>query len=258
MILILVALTVLASYLLILWVMGKSTVSPSPKAKNKIIIWIASVMIFIAGATFGFFPAILTSIALPFIPFVFLWQKKRQRQQSMNNQMDNMLANLANAFSVTGNLSNAIEDVADGEPEPMQSELTRVLHEIRLGSSEDDALQRMAERSELPLFRTAITAMIVGKRSGGQLAQIMSDTAASIRELKRLDGVLKTKTAEGRIQAWVMGLVPFFLCGLLQLINPDWLAPLWNTPFGWVLLSCALLLEIIAVLLIRKILAVAL
>ncbi|MBN2719035.1 MAG: type II secretion system F family protein [Deltaproteobacteria bacterium] len=227
------------------------------KRKNILATVLALHMAFL-GMMLQQLPLVALAAAMPLTPLIMQKRKTLQRRQMLHSQMDNMLANLANAVSVTGNLTNAIEDVASGEPEPMQSEMRRVLHEIRLGVHEDEALQKLGERSNLPLFRTAITAMIVGKRAGGKVGDILADTAASIRELKRLDGVLKTKTAEARTQAWVMGLMPFFLCGALQLINPDWLTPLWTTPFGWVLLSIALCLEFFAVLLIKKILAVSL
>ena len=222
-------------------------------------VWVVVAMHIAAiGILYRFWAILAVAVILPVLPKILRVRAMLKRRQRIYDQMDSTLANVANAVTVTGNLTNALQDVAEAEPEPMRTELLRVLHDVRLGANEDDALQQMAERSELPLFKTAVTAMIVGKRSGGQLGAILSDTAASIRELKRLEGVLKTKTAEARTQAWVMGLVPFFLCGALQLINPQWLTPLWTTPFGWVLVSIALLLEIIAIVLIRKILSVAL
>ncbi|MBN2340787.1 MAG: type II secretion system F family protein [Deltaproteobacteria bacterium] len=202
-------------------------------------------------------PAFAT-VGLFFLPWLLHRHVEKVRKAQLNRQMDSMLANLANAVSVTGNLVNAIEDVAAGEPEPMRSALQLTLHEINLGKSETDALKHFADRSGIPLLATAIGAVIVGKQQGGNLGAILSSTAEGIREIKRLEGVLKVKTAEGRNQAWVMGTVPIFLCGILQIINPTWLAPLWSTPLGWVIVAACILLEGIAIFLIRKILAVTL
>ncbi|MBN2529532.1 MAG: type II secretion system F family protein [Deltaproteobacteria bacterium] len=207
---------------------------------------------------FNIYPLIAVGVVLPVLPLIYRFRKRKIRHDKLYFQMDGMLANLANAVRVTGNLYIAVEDVADGEMEPMREELYQVLHQIRLGQSEEDALHNLAQRCGIPLLRTAIGAVIVGKRSGGNLGQILASTASGIREIKRLEGVLKTKTSEARSQAWVMGLVPFVLCGLLEMINPEWLDPMWSTPFGWLLLACCVILEVAAIFLIRKILSVAL
>lgn len=223
-----------------------------------VVFWMLAVLVAGISIWIPFWPLLGVSVVLPAIPRGMRWLRQKRYSDSIYLQMDGMLANLANAIPVSGNLRNAIEDVTEGEPEPMRSELQQTLHEIRLGSTEDEALRHLASRCTQPLFRTAITAIIVGKTSGGRLEKIISETAASIRELKRLDGVLKTRTSEARMQAWVIGLVPFFLCGALQLINPDWLTPMWTTPFGNILIAGAGVLEVTAVLLIRKILSVEL
>lgn len=211
-----------------------------------------------AGIVFMNWLLIITGIVSFILPWGIHGRNQKKTIAQMDTQMDNTLANLANAVSVSGNLHNAIEAVAEGEAEPMRSSLQYALHEIRLGKTEEEALQRFADRSQLPLLKTAVTAVIVGKQSGGHLGNILSSTAQSIREIKRLEGVLKVKTAEGRNQAWVMGMVPLFLCGILQVINPEWLAPMWSTPVGWGLLVVCVALEGLAILLIRKILMVTL
>lgn len=198
------------------------------------------------------------SVVIMLLPWAIYRRNQQRHHIQMNEQMDSMLANLANAVTVTGNLFNAIEDVAQGEAEPMRSALEYAIHEIKLGKTEEEALQRFAKRSQIPLLNTAITAVIVGKQSGGNLGTILSSTAAGIREIKRLEGVLKVKTAEGRNQAWVMGMMPMFLCGILQIVSPNWLIPIWTTPVGWGILFVCIVMEGCAIILIRKILAVTL
>lgn len=222
------------------------------------VMWVLAAIIAIVAMLISCWPLLGLSAIMGVVPGLQRWLRQKRHTDNIYLQMDGMLANLANAIPVSGNLRNAIEDVTDGEPEPMRSELQQALHEIRLGKTEDDALRNLAVRCRQPLFRTAITAIIVGKTSGGSLEKILAGTAASIRELKRLDGVLKTRTSEARMQAWVIGLVPFFLCGALQLVNPEWLTPMWTTLFGNILLVVAGVMEVTAVLLIRKILSVEL
>ena len=105
-------------------------------------------------------------------------------------------------------------------------------------------------------FEPAVAAAIMGRRTGGDLPTILESTAKTLREIARLEGVVRTKTAEGRNQALVMGLVPPFLVVALHKIDPSWLEPMWHDPIGWALLGAAGVLEIGAVMLIRKIMAV--
>jgi tight adherence protein B len=232
--------------------------TPHRGTRISIAIAVLAAVVAVIAMLIPFWPLLGVSALMPIVPGIQRWLRQRRHTRDIYLQMDGMLANLANAIPVSGNLRNAIEDVTDGEPEPMRTELLQALHEIRLGKTEDDALRNLAVRCRQPLFRTAITAIIVGKTSGGSLEKILSGTAASIRELKRLDGVLKTRTSEARMQAWVIGLVPFVLCGALQLVNPEWLTPMWTTLFGNILLVVAGVMEVTAVLLIRKILSVEL
>jgi tight adherence protein B len=68
--------------------------------------------------------------------------------------------------------------------------------------------------------------------------------------------VVKTKTAEGRTQAWVMGAVPPGIVLILEKMDPEWLAPMWEDPIGWIILGIAAVFEVVAVALIRRIMAV--
>ncbi|MBN2802105.1 MAG: type II secretion system F family protein [Deltaproteobacteria bacterium] len=174
----------------------------------------------------------------------------------LNLQLDSMLSSLANALTVNANLQFALKDVAAGEREPMAGELKRVLKEVQLGQTIEDALIRFAKRSEINDLSTAVSQIIVGKKTGGDLSKILSVTAAGLREMTRLEGVVKNKTAEGKGQAWIIGLTPPFLVVLMQILDPSWMLPLWSNPLGWLILAICIFLEIASILIIKKILAV--
>jgi len=193
---------------------------------------------------------------LVFLPFVLEQKLQRQRREQLRQRLDGMLMSLSNSLTTTGNLQFALEDVAKGECEPMRGELLQLLHEVRLGRTVESALWALAERTGIPEFGATVSQLTVGRRSGGDLRHILEVTAASLREMRRLEGVVKTRTAEGRGQAVVMGLVPPGLCGGLHFLNPGWLAPMWTEPAGWMLLGLCAVMEIAAILLIRRIMAV--
>jgi tight adherence protein B len=200
------------------------------------------------------FGALALAVALG-IPLV-LRRRAAQRRVALAAQLDGTLTALANALSVAPNLGDALKNVAAFADPPMRDEIRDALAAIDLGSPIDDALLALSARLGVPGFEVAMAAAITGRRTGGNLADILKRTAASLREMSRLEGVIRTKTAEGRNQALVMGLVPPALIAALQKIDPTWLLPMWHDPIGWILLGAAAVLEIAAVALIRKIMAV--
>ncbi len=190
------------------------------------------------------------------LPDMAASQLMSRHKKLLSKQLDTMLSGLSNAMTVNGNLQYALEDVVTGEPEPMKTELKKVLNEVKLGQTIEDALSRFADRSGLMELQTAVSQIIIGKKTGGNLSKILDSTASGLREISRLEGVIQSKTSEGKGQAWVIGFTPPLLIVILQVTDPDWLLPMWTTPMGWALLGGCVILELSAILMIKKILAV--
>lgn len=189
-------------------------------------------------------------------PPLLMRRRHERRTARLAEQLDPMLTALSNALATTPNLGDALGSIRGHLDPPMREEIETVLAETRLGRPIDDALLDMARRAGAPGFEPAVAAAIMGRRTGGNLPSILESTARTLREIARLEGVVKTKTAEGRNQALVMGLVPPLLIAALHKIDPTWLEPMWRDPIGWILLGTAAILEIAAIALIRKIMAV--
>jgi tight adherence protein B len=98
--------------------------------------------------------------------------------------------------------------------------------------------------------------LLIGRQTGGDLPKILERSAATLREMARLEGVVRTKTAEGKSQAWVLGAMPFVMVIVLQSMDPNWLKPLWTSFIGYVLMFAAGILWIFAIIAARKILNV--
>ncbi len=209
-----------------------------------------------AGIWLSFGPALPGVVALAAIPPVMLRRQVSSRRAKLTDQLDGMITALSNALSTTPNLTDALSSIVDHLDSPMRDEIRSVLSHVKLGRTVDEALMEMATRTHVPGFEPAVAAAIMGRRTGGDLPTILESTARTLREIARLEGVVRTKTAEGRNQALVMGLVPPFLVVALHKIDPSWLEPMWHDPIGWVLLGVASVLEISAIMLIRKIMAV--
>jgi tight adherence protein B len=198
----------------------------------------------------------LAALAVALGPAVWLARRDAARALALGDQVEGFLNGLAGALTVTPNLGEALSRAAQHLAQPMQGELEDALAQVALGRPLDEALASMAERIGAPGMGPAVAAVLMGRRTGGDLPGILKRMATTLREMARLEGVVRTKTAEGRGQAWVMGLAPPGLVLVLDRVNPGWLAPLWDDPIGWIILAAVAVLEITAVALIRRIMAV--
>jgi len=210
-------------------------------------------LLFVAG---GGILCLIPVFAVILLPFVVLRQLKDLRARKLDSQIERTVSRLADALKSVGSLHEALGRVCEHSVSPVRDELEFTLKEIDLGIPVDDALEKFAARSGSRNAAVAVTALLVGRRTGGELAAILEDIASTFREQKRLEGILKTRTAEGRGQAWVLGSVPPFLLVFLYFSNPQWISPLLNTNTGWIILAVAGILEITAILVIRKLVSI--
>ena len=102
----------------------------------------------------------------------------------------------------------------------------------------------------------ALATLLVARQTGGDLPAILEQSAATLREMARLEGVVRTKTAEGKAQAYVLGAIPFVLIVAIHLVDEHWLPPLFEKPLGLMILAVATTLWVAAILLARRILTV--
>ena len=210
------------------------------------------------GAAIVFSEPKLFSIcaAAAILPPIRLVRAEKKRREKFEDDLDGFLVSLADSLTAVPNLSEALASLYPNLVQPIRREVGVVLAEIRLGRAVDDALTGMAARIRSTGLDAAIGALILSRKVGGDIPKTLRRIAETLREMAHLEGVVKTKTAEGRTQAWVIGLMPPSLVLYFEKVNPEWLAPMWNDPIGWALLGAAAATEIAALVLIRKIMAV--
>ena len=189
-------------------------------------------------------------------PGAWLRRAARARTGRIESQLDGWMLALANALRANPALAAAIAASAELVGAPLARELAVVEREQRLGVALDRALLHMAARVGSPAVGAALAILRIARAAGGDLSHTLEAAAASLREMARLEGVVRTKTAEGRAQTAVIGAAPIGLVALLHRIDPQLLAPLWGTPLGHAIVAAALGLWAAALLLARKIVAV--
>ncbi len=138
----------------------------------------------------------------------------------------------------------------------MSEELDVLLKECDLGTPLDEALDNLARRVGAKTVSGAVLALKVSRRSGGNLTEMLEHTAGALRELVRLEGVVRTKTAEGKAQAFVIGFVPVPMVIGAEFMDPGFFRPLETTFIGSAVAAAAMVLWILAVATARGILAV--
>jgi tight adherence protein B len=189
-------------------------------------------------------------------PALWLARARRARRARIEAQLDTWLVVLANALRATPSLGQALDESATRCGGPLGNELRIALNETRLGAPLDQALSALGERVQSPTLDATLITLRIARSSGGDLSATLDEAAASLREMARLDGVIRTKTAEGRAQSLLIALIPFPLCALLDVLSPSLLAPLWETARGHLVLAGALALWLAALLMARRITAV--
>ena len=143
---------------------------------------------------------------------------------------------LAGALSAGQSLAQSVDTVAREGAEPIASELRRVLVEARLGVSLEDAFENVAERYESKDLAWVVMAIRIQRQVGGNLAELLTTVAATMRERGYLHRQVAALAAEGRLSAWVLGLLPPAFLIYLLVASPDYVEPLLHDPRGWVLL----------------------
>ena len=215
----------------------------------------ALVILALALAGGGFVVAALL-VAVPFVPGIVLDRLRAARIEAIEDQIDGFLLALANALKTTASIGDGLRSVHAVIRPPLRDDLGLVLKEMRVGSALDQALLVLAQRVGSRQFDMALSTILIGRQVGGNLPRILEASAASFREMARLEGVVRTKTAEGRFQLIVLALFPFLIAAGLETISPGCFEPLREGIVGPFLLLVAGICWAASIVVARKILAV--
>lgn len=196
---------------------------------------------------------IVGSVAGVALPGVWLDLQWNKRITALEEQVEEAMIFMANSFKANPSLPEAAQDVCNSMGPPISQEFAVMIREYKLGTPLDQALINMQQRIPSRNLQLAVSALLIGRTVGGDIPGILEDIASTIRESYRLERVIDTQTAQGKMQAWVMGLAPAFVCGVFYLMDPELMRPVFNTFFGYCILAVALVLNIVGVVMILKI-----
>lgn len=181
------------------------------------------------------------------LPWIYLLHRRGQRMAQIESHLPDVLDLIARSMQAGHAFTSALKMAASDAKPPLSTELRRVFDEINYGLDMRQALSDMAERVASDDVRFFVIAVLIQHETGGNLAEILKNTAALIRERQKLRGVIRVLSGEGRVSAWILSLLPLGLAAALNLINPEFMSTLWTSPLGLQMLYTCLTLMFLGV-----------
>jgi len=183
------------------------------------------------------------------------WLKKR-RFETFEKQLPDALLMVSGAMRAGASLTVAMESMVKEQKPPLAQEFDLLLREQRVGVDFDTALKNMEKRLPIQDFIMVVSGMRISREVGGNLADILETLADTLRMKHQMEGKIKALTAQGKMQGLVMTCLPLFLMFILTHMEPEAMAPLYNTFVGWATLAVIAVMEVIGYMAIQKIVSI--
>lgn len=187
------------------------------------------------------------------VPQFVVKRIKLKRVQKFNSQIGDSLVVMSNSLRAGFSFLQAMELVSREMPAPISVEFGRTLREMNLGTPTEEALVGLTKRIESEDLDLVITAVLIQRQVGGNLAEVLDGISHTIRERIRIKGEIRTLTAQGRISGMIVGALPLAIGLVLSVINPKYIGTLFVNPIGWVMMTVGVISMTIGIALIKKI-----
>lgn len=199
---------------------------------------------------------LIAAVGLPLgflLPELLVGGRKKQRKAKLNAQLPEALGIIANGIRAGFSFNQAIATVNRELSSPITDEFAKVLRENALGKNMEDALRNLTERTEDEDLDMFVTALVIQMQVGGNLAEILDTISHTIRERVRIKGEINTLTAQGKVSAVIVILMPLGVAAGLAMVNPGYLDELLTNPIGMLMLGTGILMQAIGIFLLTKI-----
>lgn len=212
-----------------------------------------------AGFGLGFIFPIPFLIQLPLaagfamLPWVMVRRKRSQRLKQLERQLPDAADLIARALRAGHSFASALGMLAEELADPLGTEFRIVFDEINFGVSMNTALYNITERVPIDDLRYFVIAVLIQRESGGNLAEILGNIGFIIRERLKLFAKVRALSAEGRLSAWILALLPFVVIGVLSILSPSFIKIFWTDPAAEKLAGICLGLMTLGILWMRKI-----
>lgn len=208
--------------------------------------------VLIAPGLAGWIPGVVLGVG----PYVFLVQKRNMRFHQFSTLLPAAIDLMSRGLRAGQALPACLELVAQEVEDPVGSEFRRASDEQNFGLPFREALLNLARRMPIADLRFLVTAILVQKETGGNLAAILDKTSHVLRERVRVEGQLRIRTAQGKLTGWVLCILPFAMYLMMNMISPGYGKILFESPTGQRWVIYALILMVIGILTIRRIVTI--
>jgi tight adherence protein B len=211
----------------------------------------------LAGVFLGLhWPAALragASIVFALVPLALVRRARARRLARIEEQLPEAADFIARALRAGHSFSNVLQMAGAEMPDPLAAEFRAAHEEINYGVPMNEALHNLAGRIPLTDLRYLVIAVLIQRESGGNLAEILGNIAHLIRARLKLLAQVRVLSAEGRMSAWVLGVLPFAVMAVMSVANPGYISVLWTDPAGIRLLWFSLGMIVLGVLWLRRV-----
>ncbi|HEV2235376.1 MAG TPA: type II secretion system F family protein [Ktedonobacterales bacterium] len=214
--------------------------------------YVARIVFVSLGALMGFalpvgghiLLAVVLALAGYFAPRIYVSTRKNRRLRAFNTQLADTIGLLSSALRSGYSMLQAMELVAREGPQPMAGEFERVVREVGLGLSPEEALANLVRRVQSDDLELLVTAINVQREVGGNLAEVLDTIASTIRDRVKLKGEIRVLTAQQQYSGYIVGLIPVVLSLILFVINPNYMLGVFHKTVwcGWTMLTCSVVM----------------
>ncbi|MFL6332895.1 MAG: type II secretion system F family protein [Pyrinomonadaceae bacterium] len=190
------------------------------------------------------------------VPFLHIAYKRRKRLNKFLEHLPDALELMSRALQAGHAFAESLHMISTEMPEPVATEFRKTYEEQNLGLSLKLALENLSERVPLLDLRFCVTAIMIQRETGGNLAEILEKVSTTIRERFRILEDLNTLTTSSRMSAWILCGLPVFIALAVTVMNPDYMSVLWRDPRGHNLIFAACFMQVTGMLIVRKILKI--
>ncbi|MGJ6981264.1 type II secretion system F family protein [Aestuariimicrobium soli] len=197
--------------------------------------------------------ALVMLVAVPLVSVLIVSLRTDHRRTSFSNQLDETAQMLAGGLRSGYSFPQAMAAVGREAQAPTNEEFVRITNELRLGRSLAETMENTARRMRSEDFSWIGQAVTINREVGGNLADVLDNVSQTIRQRAQLRRQVQSLSAEGRLSAIVLVLLPFVILGLLLLVNPGYVGVLFTNVLGWVIIGLAVVLLVVGSLWLRSV-----
>lgn len=196
---------------------------------------------------------IFAVLFLAILPFIIIKRFKKKQLEKIEQQLPDALMLIAGGLRSGASLSTALFQLTNECLPPLKNEIAFIIKEQKVGLPLSDALLNFQKRMPINAVILMTTSIRIALETGGELAETLTKAAETLRQINQSEGKIKALTSQGKMQAWVVGLMPIALIFVLCQMEPEAMDKLWSTPAGWIALTGILIFEMLGMIFIRKI-----